>query len=479
MRRMKRGYYISTTLPYVNAEPHIGFALEIVRADVLARYHRLLGERVFFNTGTDEHGQKIFQMALARKMDPQKYVDEYAAKFELLKSALNLSYDKFIRTTDQHHRMAAQEFWRRVEENGYIYKKNYRVKYCVGCELEKQDSELENGRCPIHPNKELEVIEEENYFFKFSAFQERLLSLYKERGEFVVPANRLKEIRNFVKGGLSDFSISRVREKMPWGVPVPGDDSQVMYVWFDALVNYVSTLGWPDDLENYSQWWPGFQIAGKDNLRQQAAMWQAMLMAADLDNSKQILINGFITSQGQKISKSLGNVVNPIEYTDKYGTDAVRYFLLAKINPFDDSDFTQERFEENYMNDLANGLGNLIARTVAMCDGLEIKIDEDKILKWEGRNDLITKALDGYEFDKAMNIIWDEVRQTNTLINQKEIWKLSGRDKNFALEEIVLRIRNIGVSLQPFMPETAERIMRTFESRQVVRGEQLFPRLKS
>jgi len=476
---MKRGYYISTTLPYVNAEPHIGFALEIVRADVLARYHRLLGERVFFNTGTDEHGQKIFQMALARKMDPQKYVDEYAAKFELLKSALNLSYDKFIRTTDQHHRMAAQEFWRRVEENGYIYKKNYRVKYCVGCELEKQDSELENGRCPIHPNKELEVIEEENYFFKFSAFQERLLSLYKERGEFVVPANRLKEIRNFVEGGLSDFSISRVREKMPWGVPVPGDDSQVMYVWFDALVNYVSTLGWPDDLENYSQWWPGFQIAGKDNLRQQAAMWQAMLMAAGLDNSKQILINGFVTSGGQKMSKSLGNVVNPIEYTDKYGTDAVRYFLLAKINPFDDSDFTQERFEENYMNDLANGLGNLIARTVAMCDGLEIKIDEDKILKWEGRNDLITKALNGYEFDKAMNIIWDEVRQTNTLINQKEIWKLSGRDKNFALEEIVLRIRNIGVSLQPFMPETAERIMRTFESRQVVRGEQLFPRLKS
>lgn len=479
MRRMKRGYYISTTLPYVNAEPHIGFALEIVRADVLARYHRLLGERVFFNTGTDEHGQKIFQMALARKMDPQKYVDEYAGKFELLRSALNLSYDKFIRTTDQHHRKAAQEFWQRVEENGYIYKKNYRVKYCVGCELEKQDSELENGRCPIHPNKELEIIEEENYFFKFSAFQERLLSLYKERGEFVVPANRLKEIRNFVKGGLSDFSISRVREKMPWGVPVPGDDSQVMYVWFDALVNYISTLGWPDDLENYSQWWPGFQIAGKDNLRQQAAMWQAMLMAAGLDNSKQILINGFVTSGGQKMSKSLGNVVNPIEYTDKYGTDAVRYFLLAKINPFDDSDFTQERFEENYMNDLANGLGNLIARTMAMCDGLEIKIDEDKILKWEGRNDLITKALDGYEFDKAMNIIWDEVRQTNTLINQKEIWKLSGRDKNFALEEIVLRIRNIGVSLQPFMPETAERIMRTFESRQVVRGEQLFPRLKS
>lgn len=476
---MKRGYYISTTLPYVNAEPHIGFALEIVRADVLARYHRLLGERVFFNTGTDEHGQKIFQMAFKRKMDPQKYVDEYAGKFELLKSALNLSYDKFIRTTDQHHQKAAQEFWQRVKENGYIYKKNYRVKYCVGCELEKQDSELENGRCPIHPNKELEIIEEENYFFKFSAFQERLLSLYKERGEFVVPANRLKEIRNFVKGGLSDFSISRVREKMPWGVPVPGDDSQVMYVWFDALVNYISTLGWPDDLENYSQWWPGVQIAGKDNLRQQAAMWQAMLMAAGLDNSKQILINGFVTSGGQKMSKSLGNVVNPIEYTDKYGTDAVRYFLLAKINPFDDSDFTQERFEENYMNDLANGLGNLIARTVAMCDGLEIKIDEDKILKWEGRNDLITKALDGYEFDKAMNIIWDEVRQTNTLINQKEIWKLSGRDKNFALEEIVLRISNIGVSLQPFMPETAERIMRTFESRQVVTGEQLFPRLKS
>mgnify|MGYP005851361409 FL=1 len=479
MRRMKRGYYISTTLPYVNAKPHIGFALEIVRADVLARYHRLLGEKVFFNTGTDEHGQKIYQMAIARRIDPQEYVDEYAGKFGLLRSALNLSYDRFIRTTDEHHQKSAQEFWRRVEKNGYIYKKNYRVKYCVGCELEKQDSELEDGKCPIHPNKELEIIEEENYFFKFSAFQERLLNLYKERDGFVIPANRLKEIANFVRSGLSDFSISRVKEKMPWGVPVPDDDSQVMYVWFDALVNYISTLGWPDDLKKYNQWWPGVQIAGKDNLRQQAAMWQAMLMAAGLDNSKQILINGFVTSKGQKMSKSVGNVVNPIEYTDKYGTDAVRYFLLAKVNPFDDSDFTRERFEESYMNDLANGLGNLIARTAAMCEGLEIKIDEDKILKWEGRDDSITKALDSYEFDKVMNIIWDEVRQTNVLINQNEVWKLSGREKNMVLEEIVLRIRNIGVNLQPFMPETAEKIMTVFGSKQIVKGEQLFPRLKN
>ena len=472
-------FYITTTLPYVNADPHIGFALEIIQADVLARYHKNLGEGVFFNTGVDEHGLKIYLKAQENNLDPQKYCDIYAAKFDNLKRTLNLSYNNFIRTTDKHHEKTAQYFWKKCYEAGDIYKKNYKIKYCVGCELEKTESELVDGRCPIHPNMELEIIEEENYFFKYSKYQTALLDFYKKNPNFVIPESKYNEIKGFTEKGLEDFSISRLKEKMPWGVPVPGDEEHVMYVWFDALVNYISTLGWPDDLENYSQWWPGVQIAGKDNLRQQAAMWQAMLMAAGLDNSKQILINGFITSQGQKISKSLGNVVNPIEYTDKYGTDAVRYFLLAKINPFDDSDFTQERFEENYMNDLANGLGNLIARTMAMCDGLEIKIDEDKILKWEGRNDLITKALDGYEFDKAMNIIWDEVRQTNALINQKEIWKLSGRDKNFALEEIVLRIRNIGVSLQPFMPETAEKIMKIFGNKQVVKGEQLFPRLKS
>src|SRR3989344_5712143 len=235
---MKKKFYITTTLPYVNAKPHIGFALEIVQADVIARYHLLLGEEVFFNFGTDEHGQKIYKKALEEKKDPQKYVDEYAVKFDNLKKALNLSYNNFIRTTDGHHKKAAQEMWKRCIDNGYIAKGVYKAKYCVGCELEKQDSELEVGRCMLHPNLEIEIIEEENYFFKFSLFQKKLLDLYKKFPDFVVPAHRLKEITNFVSSGLEDFSVSRLKEKMSWGIDVPDDDKHVMYVWFDALTNY-------------------------------------------------------------------------------------------------------------------------------------------------------------------------------------------------------------------------------------------------
>ena len=225
-----KNYYLTTTLPYVNAEPHIGFALEIIQADVLARYHKLLGEEVIFNTGTDEHGLKIYRKALAEGKDPQKYCDEYATKFDALKQALDLSYTNFIRTTDAHHVKAAQEFWKLCEKNGDIYKKNYSVKYCVGCELEKTDSELVDERCPVHPNLELEIIEEENYFFKFSKYQKQLLKLYAKNPEFVMPRNRLQEISNFVERGLEDFSISRLAEKMPWGIQVPGDEKQVMYV---------------------------------------------------------------------------------------------------------------------------------------------------------------------------------------------------------------------------------------------------------
>ena len=248
---MSRNYYITTTLPYVNSDPHVGFALEIIRADCLARYHRLIGDKVFFNTGTDEHGQKIYQKALEKKRDPQEYVNEYAERFGLLKKSLNLSYNSFVRTTDEHHVKAAQKFWKIVFKNGFIYKKNYKIKYCVGCELEKQDSDLEDGFCPDHPGKKLEIREEENYFFKFSAFEDQLLELYKNNPDFVVPANRQKEILNFVESGLRDFSISRLKEKMPWGVPVPGDETQVMFVWFDALVNYISALGWPEDKEKF------------------------------------------------------------------------------------------------------------------------------------------------------------------------------------------------------------------------------------
>ena len=336
-------------------EPHIGFALEIVQADIIARYHKLLGEEVIFNTGTDEHGLKVYLKAREEGKDIQEYVDENAAKFVKLKEVLNLDFTNFIRTTEPHHIAAAQEFWRQCDKNGDIYKKNYRVKYCVGCELEKTESELVDGKCPIHPNLELEFIDEENYFFRFSKYQKPLLELYEKYPDFVVPAHRLTEIRNFVASGLQDFSVSRLKSKMPWGVPVPGDESQIMYVWFDALVNYVSTLGWPENEKNFGDFWGtkekpnALQIAGKDNLRQQSAMWQAMLLSAGLPPSRRIIIHGFITSDGQKMSKSLGKVVNPYEIVEKYGTDALRFFLAHDISPFEDSDFSRKNSKKVIM----------------------------------------------------------------------------------------------------------------------------------
>ncbi|MDR0463178.1 MAG: methionine--tRNA ligase, partial [Pseudomonadales bacterium] len=321
---MKQPFYITTTIPYVNAAPHLGFAWELLTADIIARYKRAMGHEVAFNTGTDEHGQKVWEMALANNLTPQEYTDQLAPQFKELETLLNISNTLFIRTTDPHHKEAAQEIWRRCLKNGDIYKKQYQVKYCVGCELEKTDSELENGCCPLHPNKELEVRDEENYFFRFSKYQDALLKLYERTPDFVRGQGKLSEIKSFVKRGLNDFSISRVKEKMPWGVPVPDDDEQVMYVWFDALTNYISTLGWPNDKENFAKFWPGVQIAGKDNLRQQSAIWQAMLASADLPHSDTILINGFIMVEGQKMSKSLGNVISPNDLVEKYGQEATR-----------------------------------------------------------------------------------------------------------------------------------------------------------
>jgi methionyl-tRNA synthetase len=398
---MAKNFYITTTLPYVNAEPHIGFALEIVQADVIARYHLLAGDKVVFNFGTDEHGLKIYRKAVEQNRDPQEYCDEYAAKFDGLKSALNLSYTNFIRTTDKYHIEAAQEFWRRCLDNGDIYKRTYRNKYCVGCELEKSDSELTNGRCPIHPNLELEVYEEENYFFRFSKYQKTLLEYYKNHPSFVLPEGKFREIKSFVEGGLEDFSVSRLKSKMPWGIDVPDDPDHVMYVWFDALINYISTIGWPNENSQFDGFWPGIQVAGKDNLRQQTAIWQAMLMSAKLPNSAQVFIHGFMTVDGQKMSKSLGNVVDPIETANKYGTDALRYYLLAKIHPWEDTDFTWTKFVDAYNADLANGLGNLVARVAKLCERSKKQF---KVSRWKfSDNEFgeIRSLLDQFRFDEV------------------------------------------------------------------------------
>lgn len=456
-------FYITTTLPYVNAEPHIGFALEIIQADVIARKKRQEGKDVVFNTGTDEHGLKIYQRALAEKKEPQAYVDEYAVKFDNLKHALNLSYTNFIRTTDPYHVAAAQAFWRRCALAGDITKKVYKVKYCVGCELEKTDSELNDGRCPLHPQLTLEVREEENYFFAFSHFGERLLAFYKANPDFVVPHSRLHEIESFVATGLSDFSISRLKEKMPWGVPVPDDENQVMYVWFDALVNYISTLGWPEDEKNFSALWPGVQIAGKDNLRQQSAMWVAMLLSAGLQPPKQIYIHGFITANGQKISKSAGNTVDPFDLVSRFGTDAVRYFLLREMHPYEDGDYTEVKFQGRYNADLANGLGNFAARTTTLASKFEYfekekvsPLFEEKITEARGK---IDAALQEYRFHEALAAIWELVSFGDGYVNETKPW--SERDeakRKNAVFQLIILLDNIAGMLEPFLPETAKKI---------------------
>jgi len=480
---MSEKFYITPTIPYVNAEPHIGFALEIVQTDVIARYQRLYGKKVFFNAGTDEHGLKIYRKALEEKKEPQDYVDEYAAKFDRLKGALNLSYDNFVRTTDAHHKKAAQEFWKRCDKNGDIYKKDYKIKYCVGCELEKTDSELEKDRCPVHPNQSLEIIEEENYFFKFSKYEDELLKFYEKNPEFVVPEYRFTEIKNFVKKGLQDFSISRLKSKMPWGVDVPGDPKHVMYVWFDALVNYISSIGWPEK-EDFDGFWPGVQVAGKDNLRQQSAIWQAMLMSAGLPNTKQILIHGFLTKDGKKISKSLGNTVDPIALAKKYGTEAVRYYLLAKVHPFNDSDFTYKSFKEVYNADLANGLGNLMARIETMAAKNQLNLDQLSKNPLKKPNNEIDGFMQKYRFDLALNYIWKWIHGLDKYIDQKKPWEKSKDEANKILGKIVVGteaingIKEIAQALLPFLPDTAEEIIKRFSGQRVEKpGKSLFPRL--
>ena len=476
-----RHFYITSTLAYINSEPHIGYAAELIKADVIARYEASHGATIFFNTGTDEHGLKIYQKAKELGMDVQAYCDEYSAKFRPLKEKLNLSYTNFIRTTDAHHMAAVQEFWRRCEASGDIYKKLYRIKYCVGCEMEKTDSELDNGRCALHPNQEIEIINEENYFFRFSKYADRLLELYKNNPSFVLPAGRLKEIRTFVEDGLQDFSISRVKEKMPHGVPVPGDDSQVVYVWFDALVDYISTLGWPDESGDYKDYWPGMQVCGKDNLRPQAAMWQAMLMSAGLPNSKQILVFGFLTMNGQKMSKSLGNFVNPYELVGKYGTDAVRYYLLAEMSPFEDGDYSEEKFQTRYNSDLANGLGNLVARVSNLLEkneiatNLKINLDSEAIKETVERFEASFK---NYRFNEALQILWEKIKACDEELSQKTPWKMTSKKEiEDVLHPLAQTILNISYLLEPFIPGAAQKIQKQFLDSQVKKGESLFPRL--
>lgn len=461
----KNSFYLTTTLPYVNADLHLGHALEFVRADVIARYKKLQGLDVFFNTGTDEHGMKIYEKAQSLGKDPKQFVDESFARFREAVTIFGMNEEllHFARTTDPHHVSSAQEFWKRVSDNGYIYKKNYEANYCVGCEETKSDSELVNNECPVHPGRPLEVIQEENYFFKYSEFGDKLLKFYKKNPTFVVPDFRFNEIKAFAERGLQDFSISRLKAKMPWGIEVPGDNEHVMYVWFDALTNYISTLGWPEDQANFEKYWvhgTPTQYCGKDNTRFQAAMWQAMLLAADVPNSHQIVVNGFITAdQGLKMSKTLGNVMNPSEIVAEYGTDALRYFLLREVSSFEDSPFTMERFKEAYNAGLANGLGNLVSRIMTMAVSYNVKLSKEDLKMKYYTNPI--PELENFNINNFVNEIWIKLKNLDEYIQKKEPFKNIKIDPEEAKKDVYYLLYHLyghALELEPFLPETSGKI---------------------
>ena len=481
---MGKSRYITTTLPYVNADPHIGFALEAVQADVLARVWRAAGDEVFFSMGTDEHGQKIFEAAQKEGKEPKEYVDLYACKFQKLKEALDLTNNAFIRTTDPKHSEAVQEMWNRCAAKGDIYKKAYTGLYCVGCESFKTEKECVGGKCPLHPNAELKEVSEENYFFKFSRYEKQLLD-YLEKEDSVTPEWRRAEAITFVKGGLEDFSISREAARLSWGIPVPGDDSQVMYVWFDALTNYISTLGWPSSAKAtegkpdlFEKFWvhgKTLQVAGKDQLRFQSLMWQAMLMSAGIKNTDQVFYHGFITSGGQKMSKSLGNVINPLELVEKYGTDAVRYLLLRHVSPTEDSDLTLEAIHDHYTAHLTNGLGNLVARVMKLA---EVHLDVSVIAEYRGLPDAVVKYMNGFKFNEAIELIWHRTQILDHYIAETkpfELVKKYPQEGKEVIEELVVRLHTIAKELEVFMPQTSQKILDAIRANK--KPENLFPRI--
>jgi methionyl-tRNA synthetase len=450
---MNKPFYITTTLPYVNAEPHIGFALEIVQADIIARWAEMQGTEIFFNTGTDEHGTKIYKKAEEEGRDVQGYVDEYAEKFRSLKEKLGLHPSlHFIRTTDERHIKAAQEMWKRCFDKGDIYKKKYKGLYCVADEAFVREADLVDGKCPNHPTLDLQEIEEENYFFKLSNYKDKLKE-YITSGT-VVPDWRGEEALSIIDA-MDDFSISREKERLPWGVPVPDDESQVMYVWFDALTSYISTLGWPESGDFDKFWAEGetLQLAGKDQVKFQSVIWQSMLMSAGLPNTKKIFYHGFINSGGQKMSKSLGNVISPDDLIKDYGIDALRYYLARHVSTFEDSDVTPESFKEAYNGNLANGIGNLTARIMKLAESNLTGPADISDNEFHGS---LKTALENFEIQKAMNHIWQEIAGLDREIQEKKPWESKDKD---VIAVLVQKLSHIGHSLAPFMPDTSSKIL--------------------
>lgn len=459
----KESFYITTTIPYVNADPHIGFALELVQADTIARYQRLSGKDVFFSTGTDEYGQKIWEASEKEGKNVQDYVDYYAQKYLDLKNLLNLSNDNFIRTTSQENTRASQEFWIFCQKKGDIYKSKYTGLYCVGCETFYPQKNLVDGKCPIHLTVP-EKIEEENYFFKLSNYKKQLLE-YLSNEKVIFPEWRRLEAIDFVQNGMEDFSISRSKERVSWGIAIPGDDTQVMYVWFGAFVNYISTLGWPNQRDNFEKFWvkgEKIQLAGKDMVKFQSVMWQGMLLSAGMATTDTILYHGFITGEGGiKMSKSLGNVINPADIVQEYGTDALRYFLLREISTFEDSSFTMERFKEAYNANLANGLGNLVSRIMTMAVTYEVKLSEEELKMKYYTNPI--PDLENFDINNFINGIWSSLKMLDEDIQKKEPFKKIKINKEEAKGDVHAMLYHLyghALKLEPFLPETSEKIQK-------------------
>jgi len=471
----KNRFYVTTAIDYTNDVIHIGHAYQKVVADVLARYHRLVGDETFFLTGTDEHGSSSEQAAKRAGKEPKEFVDEISKKDKEQVDSLNISYDRFIRTTDPDHIKIVEEFYRKVQKNGDIYKGKYSGLYCVSCESYKTESEIIDGHCAIHPTKELEKVTEENYFFKWKKYEPFLKEHIKKNPEFIQPEGRRKEILAFLDQGLEDITISRNKEKVSWGIPVPGDPGQVIYVWFDALINYISGAQdfWPADAH----------ILGKDNLRWHALLWPAMLKSAGYELPKTIYAHGFLSLEGKKISKTLGNVIRPTELVEKFGVDPIRYYLIKFGPQREDADLSLGKIKETYNADLANGLGNLVSRVAKLCENITIS-DSTKTNKIVTElhtttgtiPTLYSKAIENYRFDEALKLLWEEIKVIDHVIADQQPWKLKGQELLDVMQPAVDAIRYMNTKLEPFLPETAEKIKKQFSGK-IKPASPLFPRL--
>lgn len=483
-------FYVTTSIPYANAGPHVGHILDPLIADVVARHRRLLGDEVRFLAGTDEHGAKIVRTAEAAEKTPQELVNENSEKFRGLKLTLNLSYDDFIRTSDKsRHWPGAQKMWRLLVAAGDIYKKNYRGLYCVGHEAFVTEKDLISGKCPDH-QKEPEIIEEENWFFRLSKYSNEIRTKIESNEFKILPESRRNEILSLLKSGLEDVSFSRPAKDLSWGVPVPDDPSQTMYVWCDALVNYISAVGYgQDDAESqkmFAKWWPAdLQVIGKDNLRFHAAIWPGMLLSAGLPLPRALFVHGFINVDGQKISKTIGNVIPPDDLVSKYGTDAVRYYFLREFPSHEDGDFSYKKFEERYNGDLANGLGNLVARVVTLAEKFTPISYGDHTPTPSGyRNIEFDEKLKDFKFNEALELIWRQIAQSDAALSVERPWYLEGQERLDKVMSRCIEIVIIADLLELLLPETSEKIREqiSFDEKEKVfhikKGPNLFPRLK-